>query len=59
MSDIIDPADRDKLHENLLVGPGKLPMEVSLVSTLSHLYDQFFIYYNPLLYSSTPLSFYE
>ncbi|XP_003389520.1 PREDICTED: V-type proton ATPase subunit C 1-B-like [Amphimedon queenslandica] len=27
MSDIIDPEDRDKLHENLLVGPGKLPME--------------------------------
>jgi V-type H+-transporting ATPase subunit C len=27
MYDIIDVADRPNLHENLLVGPGKLPME--------------------------------
>ena len=27
MSDILDPEDRDRLHENLLVGPTKLSME--------------------------------
>ena len=34
MSDILDPEDRDRLHENLLVGPGKLPMEVSIFHVL-------------------------
>lgn len=29
MSDILEPEDRAKLHENLLVGASKLPMEVS------------------------------
>ena len=28
MSDILEPEDREKLHENLLVGASKLPMEV-------------------------------
>ena len=36
MSDIIDEEDRGRLHENLLVGPGKLPMEVSSPSIPSY-----------------------
>ena len=28
MYDIIDPEDRDHLHDNLLVGTSRLPMEV-------------------------------
>ena len=28
MHDIIDEEDRGRLHDNLLVGPSKLPMEV-------------------------------
>ena len=27
MSDILDREDRERLHENLLVGPSKQPME--------------------------------
>ena len=56
MSDIIDPEDRDKLHENLLVGPGKLPMEVSLVSTLSYLLSEKLFTYS--FYALPLLSFY-
>ena len=29
MLDIIDEGDRERLHENLLVGSGKVPMEVT------------------------------
>jgi len=31
MADILDPEDKDKLHENLLVGPNKIPMETFLI----------------------------
>ena len=31
MYDVIDPEDRDRLHDNLLVGPSKLPMEVCII----------------------------
>ena len=31
MADILDPEDKDKLHENLLVGPNKVPMETFLI----------------------------
>lgn len=29
MLEIIDEEDRERLHENLLVGPAKLPIEVT------------------------------
>ena len=31
MADILDPEDRDKLYDNLLVGQAKVPMDTFLV----------------------------
>ena len=39
MSDILEPEDREKLHENLLVGASKLPMEVSHFYSISYLHS--------------------